>query len=192
MKLVTRRSTRTVTDVDMRRRMLATTAVRLMAACTGAMLLFAAAPSQAADKPKSFIDIRVGDMPAGTIRTFGWSGGSFVIVRTTREMLADLRAQTSHTWSERRIADRRPAFFVLSRWSSTSGCLVVHAPRGAARYAPKRLWQGGFYDPCRFGEWDYAGRTIKQYADQGETMRRPDLEVAAFELKGRSILRVAR
>ena len=148
MKLVTRRSTRTVTDVDMRRRMLATTAVRLMAACTGAMPLFAAVSCQAADKPKSFIDIRVGDMPAGTIRTFEWRGGSFVIVRTTREMLADLRAQTSHAWSEHRIADRRPAFFVLSRWSSTSGCLVVHAHRGAARYAPKRLWQGGFYDPC--------------------------------------------
>src|ERR1019366_1762917 len=56
------------------RMMLATVAVRLMTACVGTMLLFAAAPSRAADKPKTFIDIRVGDMPPGTIRSFRWKG----------------------------------------------------------------------------------------------------------------------
>ena len=173
------------------RTMLATVAVRLMTACVGTMLLFAAAPSPAADKPKTFIDIRVGDMPPGTIRSFRWKGRPFVIVRTTDEMLDDLRAQTSHTWSERPISDSRPAFFLFFRLSSARGCPVVHAPIGVARYAPERPWQGGFYDPRRFGESDYAGRTIRQYADQDEAMRRPDLDVPAFQLNDHSTLRVA-
>ena len=154
--------------------------------------MFAAVPSRAADKPKTFIDMRVGDMPPGTIRPFRWKGRPFVIVRTTDDMLDDLRAQTSHTWGGRPIADRRPAFFLFSATSSPRGCPVVHAPSGAPRYAPERRWRGGFYDPCRFGEWDYAGRTIRQYADQDEAMRRPDLDALAFELKDRSTVRVAR
>lgn len=115
-----------------------------------------------------------------------------MIVRTTDAMLDDLRAQTPHTWSQRPIAGDRPSFFVFSRRSPGPGCAVVHAPKGAPRYAPERLWQGGFYDPCHFGEWDYAGRTIRQYPDQDEAMRRPDLEVPAFELEDRSTLRLAR
>src|SRR5947207_3099914 len=49
---------------------------------------------------------------------------------------------------------------------------IVHASIGAPRNAPERLWQGGFYDPCHLGEWDYAGRAIRQYLDQDEAMRR--------------------
>ncbi|GEM_PF-3839234 len=174
----------------MRSLMLTTTALRLMVACAAAVLLFAAAPCRAGDKPKGFVDVHVGDMPPGASRIFRWNGRPFVVMRTTDDMLADLRAQTPHTWSGRPISDTRPAYFVFSGLSSLRGCAVVHAPAGAPRYAPERVWQGGFYDPCRFGEWDYAGRTIRQYPDQDEAMRRPDLDVQAFELKGPSTLRV--
>jgi ubiquinol-cytochrome c reductase iron-sulfur subunit len=181
-----------IMSVDKRRRVLATAAMRLMAACVGAAFFFAGAPSRAEDKPKPYIDIRIDDVLPGSIKTFRWNGRPFVIVRATNEMLDDLRAQTPHTWSKRAISDDGPAFFVFSTVSSARGCPVVHAPLGATRYAPKRLWQGGFYDPCRFGEWDYAGRTIKQYVDQDDTMRRPDLDVLAFELKDHSTLRITR
>lgn len=157
---------------------------RLMAACVGAMLLFAPILSGAAGKARTYIDVQVGDMPPGTIRTFQWNGRPFVVVRTTAAMLDDLRAQTPHTWSGRPIHDNRPAFFAFSRSSAARGCVAVHAPRGAARYAPERPWQGGFYDPCRFGEWDYAGRTIRQYEDQDESMRRPDLNVLPCQPAG--------
>ena len=172
--------------------MLARAAVRRLAACVGAVLLFAAVSSRAADKPKAFIDLRVGAVVPASISFFRWRGRPFVIVRTADDMLDDLRAQTSHTWSGRPIADRRPAFFLFCATSLPRRCTVVHAPSGAPRYAPERRWRGGFYDPCRFGEWDYAGRTIRQYADQDEAMRRPDLDALAFELKDRSTVRVAR
>ena len=161
------------------------------AAGAALLLLCAAAPALAADKPSAFIDIHVSDMQPSAVKTVRWQGRPYLIVRTSDEMLQDLRAQTPHTWSQRPIADA-PAYFVVSGRSSLRGCLLVHASAGAPRYAPERIWQGGFYDPCRFGEWDYAGRTIRQYPDQSESMRRPDLGVPAFELKDRSTLRIGR
>jgi ubiquinol-cytochrome c reductase iron-sulfur subunit len=107
-------------------------------------------------------------------------------------MLDDLRAQTVHTWSQRPIPADRPAFFVYSLKTPTLGCVAVYAPRGAFRYAPERVWQGGFYDPCHFAEWDYAGRTIKQYPDQDASMRAADLEVPAFEFRAPGTLRLRR
>ena len=157
-----------------------------------AVLAFAAAPNWAWSKAKPFLDVRVSDMAPGALKTVDWNGRPFVIVRTTNGMLDDLRAQTAHTWSQRPIPADRPAFFVFSGLSPAPGCAVVHAPKGARRYAPERVWQGGFYDPCHFGEWDYAGRTIRQYPDQDEAMRRLDLEVPAFELRGRATLRIER
>lgn len=156
---------------------LAVGAARLMVACAGAMLPLATSPALAAGKAKTHIDVRVGDMLPGTVRAFRANGRPFVVVRTTAAMLDDLRTQTPHTWSGRRIPDDPPAFFAFSIPSAARACGVVHAPGGAARYAPERPWQGGFYDPCHFGEWDYAGRTIRQYDDQDESMRRPDLDV---------------
>jgi hypothetical protein len=182
MKLVTQCSTHNLTG----------SAMRLMTACAVAMLLLATATSLAAGRARTYIDVHVGDMQPGAIRTFQSNGRHFVVVRTTAAMLDDLRAQTSHTWSGHPVPANGPAFFAFSSLSSGRGCLVVHAPSGAARYAPERPWQGGFYDRCHFGEWDYAGRTIRQYEDQDEAMRRPDLEALAFDIRARSTLRVAR
>jgi len=164
----------------------------LMAACVAAALALPGSAAWASDKRKPVLVIRVDDIPPGTMKTFRWKGRPFVVVRTTDAMLDDLRDQTGNTWSERPIPADRPAFFVFSKVGPAPGCTLVHAPKGSPRYAPNRLWQGGFYDPCRFGEWDYAGRTIRQYEDQQETMRRADLEVPAYELTGPSTLRLVR
>ncbi|HEX7440169.1 MAG TPA: hypothetical protein VF319_08735 [Caldimonas sp.] len=154
---------------------------------TSAVSLGWAGPTQ-----QSFLDIRVKDMTPGTLKVFRWKGRPYVIVRTTDAMLDDLREQTLHTWSQRPVAADRPAFFVFSRLQGAPKCAVRYAPKEAPRYAPERLWQGGFYDSCRFGEWDHAGRAIRQYPDQDESMRRPDLEVPTFELRDRLTLRLAR
>jgi hypothetical protein len=55
----------------------------------------------------------------------------------------------------------------------------------------RRPWPGGYFDPCRFGEWDYAGRAIKQYADQDAArLRMADLDVPDFELREQNVLRI--
>jgi len=165
--------------------------MEMRAAClaiAAAVLAVTTVTSAAAGRIGTFLDVRVDDMPPGSIKVLRTNDAPIIIVRTTPEMLADLNAQTAHTWSLRPI--EAPAFFVFSP-SSAARCAVVHEPSGTARYTPGRVWPGGFYDPCRFGEWDYAGRAVKQFEDQSEAMRRPDLEPIAFERKGDSILRVA-
>jgi len=88
-----------------------------------------------------------------------------VIVRTTDDMLDDLRDQTRITWSRRPIRSDRPEFSGLRNDRNADRMHVFYAPKGLPRYAPDRVWQGGSDDPCQFGEWDYSGRSIKQYED---------------------------
>ena len=78
----------------------------------------------------------------GTARFFAWDGAPFVLVRTTDAVLADLQAQTTHTWNQRLIPVDHPALFILSLASPASKCVAQHAPKGAPRYAPERVWQG--------------------------------------------------
>jgi hypothetical protein len=138
----------------------------------------------------SALEIRLADQPTGTPHLFVWNGAPFAVIRPTADMLDDLQAQTVHTWSRRAIPAERPAFFVYALTSPAQGCVLQHAPRGAPRYAPEREWQGGFYDPCRFAEWDYAGRAIKQYDDQQASMRADDLAVPRYELRDGNTLRL--
>lgn len=158
----------------------------------GVVFLVTQSPGPGSDKGVPYLDIPVGDIPAGVPRFFLWNDTPFALVRTNGEMLDDLQAQTAHTWSQRSIPADRPAFFVYSLVSPVLGCVARHAPKGAFRFAPERLWQGGFYDPCHFAEWDYAGRAIRQYPDQGESMRVADLDVPAFELRTPDTLRIHR
>ena len=147
---------------------------------------------RAPDDPGQYMDVSFDDLPAGNTMIFDWNNARYALVRTTDEMLEDLKAQTRHTWSQRPIPADRPVVFVYSLSTSVPGCVAQHAPHPVPRYAPEREWQGGFYDPCHYAEWDYAGRAIKQYPDQPESMRVADLEVPRFELRGRNTLRLRR
>ena len=124
----------------------------------------------------------------GQVRILQWDGQTIAVVHTDAGMLEDLQAQTVHTWSGSPPPSGPTGFVVLSLVNSATGCTLQHAPKSTPRYAPGREWQGGFYDPCRFGEWDYAGRAIKQYADQQESMRQPDLEMPRFSVDGTGML----
>ncbi|MBS0452096.1 MAG: hypothetical protein JSS14_12355 [Proteobacteria bacterium] len=140
-----------------------------------------------------FLDIDLSQVPPGSPRFYTFQRTPLALVRTTHAMLDDLQAQTAYTWSQRPIAADHPSFFVYSLVSPADGCEVEHVPRGADRYAPARPWQGGYHDPCRFGEWDYAGRAIRQYADQDpKLLQMADLDVPEFELKEQHILRITR
>ena len=175
---------------DLRRAVLVWTL--LLVASIGLTVVSAASPAVVADKHKSILEVRVDGMPPGTMKTFQWMGHDFVIVRATHDMPDDLRDQTRNTWSRRPISNDRTEFLIFDGTAAPPECAIVHAPKGSLRYAPDRVWQGGFYDPCKFGEWDYAGRSIKQYEDQEESMRRLDFEVPEFEIKDRATLRFVR
>ena len=140
-----------------------------------------------------YLDIDLAEIPAGSPKFYFFQHTPLALVRTTDAMLEDLQAQTNHTWNGRPIADARPSFFIYSLLNPADGCEVEHVPKGADRYAPVRPWQGGYRDPCRFGEWDYGGRAIKQYADQdAQLLQMTDLDVPDFELRDQRILRITR
>ena len=145
-------------------------------------------------EPPAYLEIELSEVPPGSPRFYTFRGTPLALVRTTGEMLDDLEAHTNHTWSQRPVAAAdRPAFFVYSLVNPSDGCEIEHRPKGAERYAPDRPWQGGYFDPCRFGEWDYAGRAIKQYADQDAArLRMADLDVPDFELREQNVLRITR
>jgi len=160
---------------------------------TGAWVAFVYWMTGLERKEAAYLDIDLAEIPTGSPKFYTFQRSSFNVAATTEAMLDDLQAQTTHTWYQRPIAAPRPSFFVYSLVSPADGCEVEHVPKGADRYAPVRPWQGGYYDPCRFGEWDYAGRAIKQYADQdAQLLRMPDLDVPDFELREQHILRITR
>ncbi|HEV8313541.1 MAG TPA: hypothetical protein VGQ23_10775 [Burkholderiaceae bacterium] len=173
--------------VDRRHRIAAVTVG--LGLCVAALLL-AGRWLPAADAPLRDLSIPLADVPPGVPKVFEWNGTPFALVRTTDAMLADLRAHTEHTWNLRGIPAEQPPVFVYSLVSPVLGCVIQYAPKGAPRYAPERQWQGGFYDPCQFAEWDLAGRAVRQYPDQEPTMRVPDLDVPSFEIEGGTTLRL--
>ena len=141
----------------------------------------------------AYLDIDLAQVTPGSPRYYSFQGTPLALVRTTDAMLEHLRAQTAHTWNHRPIAPGHPSFSVYSLVSPAGGCEVEHLPNGTDRYAPGRPWQGGWHDPCRFGEWDYAGRAIRQYADQDpKLLQRPDLDTPGFELRDDRYLRITR
>jgi len=170
-----------------RRRIAAVTVAVALCAVLAAILI---GRWHSASQAPGDVAIRLDDLPPGEPKMFEWNGAPYALVRTTDAMLADLRAHTDHTWSNRKLPSGEPKFFVYSLISPVFGCVLQYAPKGSPRYAPQREWQGGFYDPCQFAEWDYAGRAVRQYPDQEPTMRVPDLDVPAFEVEGGTTVRL--
>ena len=160
---------------------------------TGAWVAFVYWMTGLERKEAAYLDIDLAEIPTGSPKFYTFQRTPLALVRTTDGMLDDLRAQTTHTCNLRPIAPGRPSFFVYSLLSPADGCEVEHVPLGADRYAPVRPWQGGYRNPCRFGEWDYAGRAIKQYADQdARLLWMADLDVPDFEIREDHILRITR
>ena len=112
------------------------------ATCVGGVLLMTSSAMPASATTALYLDICLNDTRVGTARFFAWNGAPFVLVRTTDAMLADLQAQTTHTWNQRPIPVDRSALSTLSLASPTSKCVAQHAPKCAPRYAPERMWQG--------------------------------------------------
>ena len=151
-------------------------------------IVFAKSLSPAADKPAPYFELRLNDLRPGDLKFFEYNDKPYALIRTSEEVLNDLDATTQWTWSGRAVP--RSAFFVVTLISTHRGCGLVHAPKEAPRYAPEREWPGGFFDPCHFGDWDYAGRALKIAQDQDPTYKLRDLEVPRVQLRGSSTIRV--
>jgi Rieske Fe-S protein len=142
-----------------------------------ASIPFVASLSPSASRERPFIDVPLSGIQPGEYRVVEWLGQPVVIVRPTPAMLDALRNNTSNTWNHRAVTDS--SAFVFNPVSPVHGCALQHAPQGP-RYPGEENWPGGFFDPCHYGAWDYAGRTLKL---QDGTPQLKDLPSPPFQIK---------
>lgn len=143
----------------------------------------AAIPFVASMRPSASLfqptaEVQLDKLAAGAFKKFEWLGRPVLIVRPTSEMVEELRRNTDNTWNRRSLVGTD--VFVFYSSSPVHGCSVQHAPPGP-RYPGDDKWPGGFFDPCHYGAWDYAGRALR--LDDGSPQPE-DLESPKFELSG--------
>jgi ubiquinol-cytochrome c reductase iron-sulfur subunit len=134
--------------------------------------------SPAEDKHQRSLDVSIADIAPGTYKVVHWFYQPIAVFRTSPEVLEKLRVETSLTASRRPIPTPGPAAFVYSLVSTNLGCSVKESRD--PRYPGDDKWPGGFYDPCHYGEWDYAGRTL-DLGNLPKEMLLPDLRVPNYE-----------
>ena len=126
-------------------------------------------------KSLAFEPIPIADVGSGEFK-FADSGprGEVIVVYLSPEMKTGLR-QMEQAYDVLPAFDSAdiPTMQLYFRGSTKLGCYVKHAPPGFFGDD----WQGGWWDYCHWGAWDYAGRFVPEvngYSDQRlENLIRP-------------------
>ena len=134
-------------------------------------------PSEKAKAAGAPVEIDIGGMQVGELRTTEWRGKPVWIVRRTPEMiatLAKLDSQLADPNSERnpsaftpeyaRNTHRsiKPEYLVAVGICTHLGCSPVEKFQvGGGQQSLPDDWQGGFFCPCHGSTFDLAGRVYK-------------------------------
>ena len=156
--------------------------VWMIAACaTGGVAAVATAvpfvatlePSERARALGAAVEVDIGDIPPGGLKTVEWRGKPVWIQRRTPEMIAALRgqdAQLADPDSSRdalpealRNAGRsiRPDVFVAIGICTHLGCSPTPVAAGSDHPGVGAGWHGGFLCPCHGSTFDLAGRVFR-------------------------------
>lgn len=131
------------------------------------------APSERAKALGSAVEVDIGDLPPGGMKTVEWRGKPVWVVRRTPEMLAALKGQEALLADPRSAADQQPDYarnagralredvFVAVGICTHLGCSPTAVPAGSANPSVGADWQGGFFCPCHGSTFDGAGRVFK-------------------------------
>jgi ubiquinol-cytochrome c reductase iron-sulfur subunit len=135
------------------------------------------APSEKAKAAGAPVEIDIGGMQPGELRTTEWRGKPVWIVRRTPEMLAALASldnQLADPDSKRNPAEFtpeyarnthrsiKPEYLVAVGICTHLGCSPVERFQvGGGQQSLPDDWQGGFFCPCHGSTFDLAGRVYK-------------------------------
>ena len=152
------------------------------------------APSERARAFGAPVEVDIGSLRPGELRTVEWRGKPVWLLRRTADMLAGLRThddlladpqsdrrdqQPDYARNETRSV--RPDTAVLVAICTHLGCIPSFRPEpGAADIGAS--WPGGFYCPCHGSRFDLAGRVFKNVPAPS------NLEVPAHHYAGDSTL----
>lgn len=161
-------------DADRRRWLLAT-------GCGGALgavglatpLVQTLAPSERAKALGAGVQVALGDIPPGGLKTVEWRGKPVWVLRRTPEMLAALQRDTAELADPQSRRDplpealrnpgrsQRPEWWVAIGVCTHLGCSPSYLPAGSSHPAVGESWAGGFFCPCHGSTFDLAGRVFK-------------------------------
>lgn len=133
-------------------------------------------PSERAKAAGAPVEVDVGDMKPGELRTIEWRGKPVWIVRRNEEMLTSLKAtddKVADPNSERKPAELtpeyarnqarsiKPEYLVAVGICSHLGCSPSARFASGAQPSLPDDWVGGFLCPCHGSTFDMAGRVYK-------------------------------
>ena len=139
---------------------------------TAVPLVASFAPSEKARALGAPVDVELGSLRPGELRTVEWRGKPVFVLRRTPEMvdalarhdtlLADPQSHRSEQPDTARNALRssRPDLAVIEAVCTHLGC----APEFVPEIKPQpfdEAWKGGYFCPCHKSKYDLAGRVFK-------------------------------
>jgi ubiquinol-cytochrome c reductase iron-sulfur subunit len=139
---------------------------------TAAPFVASLAPSEKARALGAPVDVDVGSLRPGELRTVEWRGKPVFVLRRTPEMidalalhdalLADPQSRRSEQPEAARNALRstRTDLAVIEAVCTHLGCVPTFRPTPGSPDIGAQ-WPGGFYCPCHGSKFDLAGRVFK-------------------------------
>lgn len=131
------------------------------------------APSERAKAAGGPVEVDIGGMAPGDIKTVEWRGKPVWVVRRTAEMLAALQGHDADLVDPQSAHDQQPAYaanagrairpevFVVIGICTHLGCSPTAMPQGSNNPSLPADWPGGFFCPCHGSTFDGAGRVFK-------------------------------
>ncbi len=160
---------------DERRQWLIATGVAGGAAAIATAVPFVSsfAPSERAKALGAAVEVDVGDIPPGGMKTVEWRGKPVWIQRRTPQMIAALQGQDAELADPGSARDDlpealrnpgrslRPELFVAVGICTHLGCSPSAVAAGSGNPSVGEAWRGGFFCPCHGSTFDLAGRVFR-------------------------------
>ncbi len=120
------------------------------------------------------VEVDVGDIPVGTMKTVEWRGKPVWIIHRSPEQIAGLKTQDAlladpnskrpgftPKYAENEGRSRKPELFVCVGICTHLGCSPTSHFETGGGGGMGASWQGGFLCPCHGSTFDLAGRVYK-------------------------------
>ncbi len=162
-------------NADERRRWLMLTGAAGSVAAVGTAVPFVAsfAPSERAKAAGGPVQVDIGGLAPGDIKTVEWRGKPVWVVRRTPQMLSALQGHDEQLVDPQSKAAQQPDYaanparairedvFVVVGICTHLGCSPTAMPQGSTNPSLPSDWPGGFFCPCHGSTFDGAGRVYK-------------------------------
>jgi ubiquinol-cytochrome c reductase iron-sulfur subunit len=131
------------------------------------------APSERARAMGAAVEVDIGDIPPGGMKTVEWRGKPVWIVRRSPEMLTALKTPSADLVDPNSLRDQQPDYarngtrsvrpdvFVAVGICTHLGCSPTAVAAGSGNSSLPADWQGGYFCPCHGSTFDGAGRVFK-------------------------------